>query len=350
MSLAFNTISYAYDGHAALSSISLTCERGEIVCLLGPSGCGKTTLLNLAAGILNLQAGEINLDGQLMASKTLNPPPEKRPIGLVFQDGALFPHMNVRDNIQFGMSKSENKDALTAQLLKQVGLPGYEARFPHTLSGGQQQRVAVARALAAKPAVLLMDEPFASIDIALRRRLRADMRRALKANDGVSIIVTHDPEEAMEIADKIAVMDQGRIIQFGTPFDLYQNPQSLSVAKLTGNGTSLPAKIDKDMITSAFGTWPLESLSAPLQDAAEQTPRFIELYARAFSFNLRPAKDPHNALTIIDIRRTGPSQMVLLQNANGEILSLSVQNEAELEISQAVELMAAPKSLIAFNV
>ena len=206
MSLIFSHISHSYGTSSILDDISLEARPGEILCLLGPSGCGKTTLLNLAAGISPLQTGNISIDGQDLASDQFSLPPEKRPIGLVFQDGALFPHLSVKKNIEFGIVKHPDKSSITSNLLAQVGLAGLEDRFPHTLSGGQQQRVAVARALAPEPRVLLMDEPFANIDIMLRRRLREDIRQVLKSRNCISIMVTHDPEEAMEISDSLAII------------------------------------------------------------------------------------------------------------------------------------------------
>jgi len=232
VSLEFRHIAYAY-GHGAsetraLEDISLTAQAGEITCLLGASGCGKSTLLNLAAGLLKVQSGSIHLGGELLADSHTNPPPEDRPVGLVFQDGALFPHMTIAKNIGFGLPKSEQ--SAVEGWLELVGLPGLGGRYPHELSGGQQQRAALARAMAPGPQALLMDEPFASVDIVRRRKLRRECRELLRKRGATVLLVTHDPEEALDIADKIAVMDAGMILQFGTPEELRTAPASDDVA------------------------------------------------------------------------------------------------------------------------
>ena len=229
MGLEFQNIHYNYGSVEALSGISLSVGLGDILCLLGESGCGKSTLLNLTAGNLALQTGEIHLNNEVLASAHLNPPPEQRPVGLVFQEGALFPHLTVAQNIAFGVKNKDSRAKIVEELLHQIGLEGYGGRYPHTLSGGQQQRVAVARALAPEPLILLLDEPFASIDIMLRRSLREEVRQIIKKRNCTSIFVTHDPEEAIETADQIAVMESGVISQLGTAEDLYNNPASLLV-------------------------------------------------------------------------------------------------------------------------
>lgn len=232
MSLEFRHIAYAYGQGAsetrALEDITLTAPDGEITCLLGASGCGKSTLLNLAAGMLRVQSGSIHLGGELLADGGRNPPPEDRPVGLVFQDGALFPHMTVAQNVGFGLQKPEA--GAVEGWLELVGLRGLGGRYPHELSGGQQQRAALARAMAPQPQALLMDEPFASVDIVLRRKLRRECRDLLRGRGATVLLVTHDPEEAMDVADHIAVMEAGRIVQSGTPQELRSAPASGAVA------------------------------------------------------------------------------------------------------------------------
>ena len=178
MSLEFSHIAHAYGDTRALHDISFVASSGEITCLLGASGCGKSTLLNLAAGLLSVQSGKIAVDGAVIADATFSPPPEARPVGMVFQDGALFPHMTIAKNIAFGLSRAEPN--VIEGWLEHVGLAGLGGRYPHQLSGGQQQRAALARAMAPGPQVLLMDEPFASVDIVLRRRLRRECRMLLR--------------------------------------------------------------------------------------------------------------------------------------------------------------------------
>ena len=202
MSLGFHNLSHSYGATAVLHDISLTAATGDILCLLGPSGSGKSTLLRLAAGLEQIQQGEITLAGEVLADATHQPPPEQRPVGLVFQDHVLFPHLTVAANVGFGLrslAKAERKQEVT-QALTSVGLDGLERRYPHTLSGGQQQRVALARALATRPQVMLLDEPFAAVDSTLRRALRNAARDALKAANTTTIVVTHDPDEAMALS------------------------------------------------------------------------------------------------------------------------------------------------------
>ncbi len=228
LTLEFRHIAHAYGSVRALEDISFTAPEGEITCLLGASGCGKSTLLNLAAGLLPVQQGSIHLGDQLLADGSTNPPPEERSVGLVFQDGALFPHMTIARNVGFGLKRSEQGEV--EGWLELVGLAGLGTRYPHELSGGQQQRAALARAMAPGPQVLLMDEPFGSVDIVLRRKLRRDCRRLLRDRGATVVMVTHDPEEALDVADWIAVMDAGRLVQFDTPDRLRAKPVSDLVA------------------------------------------------------------------------------------------------------------------------
>jgi len=319
MSLIFNHISFSYGRHVALSDINLTAKPGEILSLLGPSGCGKTTLLNVTAGIFPVQQGDIRLQGDILASAHINPPPEKRPVGLVFQDGALFPHLTAAQNISFGIKDKAHHKTITETLLEQIGLKGYGGRYPHTLSGGQQQRVALARALAPKPAVLLMDEPFANLDIMLRRQLREETRRILRDRNCITILVTHDPDEALEVSDSVAVMDQGKITQQGRPEELYKMPSSLTVAMLTGGGAVIPVVRKSEVLSSSFGDFPLSCLVKP---SAMNSGQSGHVLARPLSLGLKP--DPNGAV-IQDIRRTGQSQHVTLLSDAGERLTLQMK-------------------------
>ena len=347
--LQFKDISHRYGQQAALEGVTLTAYAGEILCLLGPSGCGKTTLLNLTAGILPLQSGTLTLDGEILASVKNSPPPEARPVGLVFQEGALFPHMRVADNIAFGIMKDPNHAARVADLLEQVGLPGYEDRYPHTLSGGQQQRIAVARALAPKPPILLMDEPFANIDIAMRRRLREDIRLILRARNTITIIVTHDPEEAMEIGDKIAIMDQGRIIQAGRPVDIYNAPKSLAVARMTSDGACVKAQISGGKLITQWGEWPLNCLAdTQLRAQGKSKPGKLNLYLRPLSVGLELVKSGEDGFEIIDVRQSGSVQTVVLGSGKNQTLRLHTAPRPSWEIGQKVSLHPKAKTVIAF--
>lgn len=260
--LQLSGIEKQYPGvdHAAIADISLSLVQGEILSLLGPSGCGKTTLLRIIAGFEQPQAGEVWIEGRAVARQ----PPEKRGVGMVFQDYALFPHLTVQQNVAFGLQsgwqrqgrlRRVNKARLLRKLpqessiqariqetLELVGLAGFAARYPHELSGGQQQRIALARALAPSPSLVLLDEPMSNLDVQVRLRLRQELREILKRSQTTAIFVTHDQEEALSIADRIAVMGQGRIEQYGLPEEIYQRPATRFVADFVTQANFLPAQ------------------------------------------------------------------------------------------------------------
>ncbi len=247
--------------HVVLSKLSLTLARGEIACLLGPSGCGKTTALRAIAGFQPLQAGRIWLMQREVGSARHQLPPERRNIGMVFQDYALFPHLDVAANVGFGLHRlpRRERDARVAEMLELVGLSALAKRAPHELSGGQQQRVALARALAPQPELLLMDEPFSNLDVTLRERLALEVRDLLKRTGTTAVIVTHDQHEAFAVADRIAVLSDGRLQQWGTPMDLYHRPANRFVAGFIGEGVMLPGVTDADGgLETELGRFPME--------------------------------------------------------------------------------------------
>tara|TARA_X000000950_G_scaffold243510_2_gene298848 strand:+ start:190541 stop:191599 length:1059 start_codon:yes stop_codon:yes gene_type:complete len=259
MTLILDNVSHSYGDAPTFRDLSLAVAKGEVVSLLGPSGCGKTTLLRLVAGLERLKGGEISLEGEVIASAAYHPAPEKRPVGLVFQEHALFPNMSVADNIEFGLKSlaPAERHQRRGALLEMVGLSGYDDRKPGTLSGGQQQRVALARALAPAPAVMLLDEPYASVDIMLRRELREAARLLLKEAESASILVTHDPEEALEMSDKIAVMAKGQILQLGTPDEVINTPVDVEVAGLFGDAQRLMGHMEGDEFVTDGGRFSL---------------------------------------------------------------------------------------------
>lgn len=235
------TIRCAYHDQVILNELSFHVNAGEIACLLGPSGCGKTTVLRTIAGFEPVARGEIWLRGKRVSSAQQTLAPEKRRLAMVFQDYALFPHLTVADNVCFGLRKAStaHKRHKAEELLKIIGLPGYQRRYPHELSGGQQQRVALARALAAEPDLILMDEPFSNLDVELREQLSHEVRALLKERGISAVIVTHDQQEAFALADVIGVMDQGRILQWDSAFNLYHQPADRFVANFVGQGVLL---------------------------------------------------------------------------------------------------------------
>ncbi len=256
MTLALRNIGHRFGADRIIEDASIDAAPGEIVCLFGPSGCGKTTLLRIAAGLERLQSGAVELGGELLASPDHAVPPEQRPIGFVFQDFVLFPHLTVAGNVEFGLAGlgREERTARIAAELSAVDLGAYRDRYPHELSGGQQQRAALARAFARRPRAMLLDEPFASIDVALRQRLRGDMRRMLKSRGTPTILVTHDPTEAIELGDRIAIMGQGRILETAAPEALFHAPQTAAGALIFPGSQSLSCRPVDGGVETAFGT------------------------------------------------------------------------------------------------
>ena len=255
--LRLSQVSKSFGDTAAVSNLSLELPAGEILCLLGPSGCGKTTTLRLIAGFETPDAGAIRIGGRAVYDDGVNASPERRRIGMVFQEGALFPHLTVAQNVAFGLPRrSPRRREQVASALKMVELDGYEARYPHQLSGGQQQRAALARALAPAPDLILMDEPFSSLDQSLRAQLRGEVRSILKERNATVVCVTHDQEEALQLADTIALMQQGRIEQTGRPETLFGHPDTKFAAEFLGAADFLPAWRDGDDLVSAVGRRP----------------------------------------------------------------------------------------------
>ncbi|MEM1380687.1 MAG: ABC transporter ATP-binding protein [Pseudomonadota bacterium] len=336
----FRQIRFAYGAKSVLRDVSLTARPGEITCLFGPSGCGKTTLLRLAAGMLNIQDGEIRLNGAVLAAPGTHVPPEKRPVGLVFQEGALFPHLTVARNIGFGVTDPKARSGIVKDLLQQIGLTGRDGAYPHMLSGGQRQRVALARALAPQPSVILLDEPFASIDAVLRRALREETRRLLKARGAIAILVTHDPEEAMEVGDKIAVMAGGAIVQHASPRDLYAAPATADVASLFGGGQRLAAREQGGVLNTPFGPWPLNALRQSLPGRGP-----VELVARPSDLILCPGD---SGAFIEDIRALGSHARIAVRARSGERLAVNLPPDQSPPPGPAVNVLPKAGSLFAF--
>ena len=229
--LRIEALTRSFGGRAVVSDVSLTVEAGQVTCLLGPSGCGKSTTLRMIAGVEHPDRGKITIDGELVFGPGVNAPPEARGVGLMFQDFALFPHLTVAGNVAFGL-KGDNalKVRRVGELLERVSLSGFQTKHPHELSGGEQQRVALARALAPRPRVMLMDEPFSGLDNRLRDGIRDETLDVLKAEGAAVLLVTHEPDEAMRMADEIALMRDGRIVQQGAPYNVYNAPLDKAAA------------------------------------------------------------------------------------------------------------------------
>ena len=300
MSLRLENISHAYDRAPVLTDASVTVSAGEILCLFGPSGCGKTTLLRIAAGLEPLQAGSVSIDGAVIASNAHNTPVQARPIGMVFQDFVLFPHLSVEKNVAYGLKGQPDAKAVVARQLDALGLAPLAKRYPRQLSGGQQQRVALARALVRAPKALLLDEPFASIDAVLRRQLREELRRILKQQNVAVVMVTHDPEEALSIGDRIAMMRMGRVVETATAHELFTAPTTPEGAGIFPGCQRLSGAIKAGVMMTPLGALPANTIA--------DGPGIAILRKGALSARV----DQAGAFTAADIRFTGPHWQVLL--------------------------------------
>ncbi len=300
----------------AVNDASLTVDRGEFIALLGPSGCGKTTTLRLIAGFERVDAGAIEIDGALVASSLVHLQPERRRVGMVFQEYALFPHVSVLTNIEFGLRRmtAGDKSARTREILELTGLSGLERRMPHELSGGQQQRVALARALAPNPALILLDEPFSNLDAGLRARVRAEVGEILHAANTTAIFVTHDQEEALSLVDRVAVMLNGNVKQVASPQELYTNPATRSVAEFIGDANFLPGVGKGDTIECELG----------VLVARKQIRGPVDILLRPENIELVAAQPGLPAARVRHSLFFGHDQLITVQLPTGTFLSARV--------------------------
>ena len=261
--LTFEGVTRRYGEAMALAGVDLDIAPAEVVCLLGPSGCGKTTLLRIAAGIEKPSEGRVLINDREVAGPNCFVSPEHRSVGLMFQDFALFPHLTIIGNVAFGLKGLPKEEARREALkaLQRVGLEGMAEEYPHILSGGQQQRVALARAIVPRPAVMLMDEPFSGLDVQLRESMQEETLGLLRETRATSVIVTHDPEEAMRLGDRIAVMTKGSVVQAGSAEDLYHHPADLFVARLFSEINEIGYRVQGGQIATPFGSLPSMGLA-----------------------------------------------------------------------------------------
>ncbi|MFV9506501.1 MAG: ABC transporter ATP-binding protein [Oscillochloridaceae bacterium umkhey_bin13] len=326
-------------GVQAVAGINLTVAEGCLLALLGPSGCGKTTTLRLIAGLDRPDHGTILVGGRTVAEASTWVAPEQRRVGLVFQDGALFPHLNVADNVGFalhGLARPQRQQRIEA-MLDLVNLAGLGTRFPHQLSGGQQQRVALARALANEPAVVLLDEPFANLDVALRVELREEVAQILRTAGTTTILVTHDQQEALSLADQVALMLEGQIAQHGSPQELYSQPVSPAVANFLGDANWFPGEAHGPTVQSALG--PLVLLT-PMHGA-------VTILVRPEQITLQP--NPAGPWQVQQVRYFGHDQLVTvtatnqtpLQARTSARLGLTAGLPVQLAITGAVQAYPA---------
>lgn len=339
-------VSHAFGDNTVVSGVSVFVEPGELVCLLGPSGCGKTTLLRLAAGLEDLQVGRITIGEDTVADGQggNQMPPEKRNVGLMFQDFALFPHLTVYENIVFGLSeKDKARRDWARNTLSTMGLGRYADAFPHTLSGGQQQRVALLRALAPTPRVLLLDEPFSGLDVNRRAQIRQDTFQILSRSGIATLMVTHDPEEAMFMADRILVMRKGRIIQSGTPVDIYFRPQSAFVAELFGPVNRLDCRVENGALASTLGRFPANGLAEGVEAQVLIRPEALSLS--------QSVTDGDILLTVVSARSLGRSTHLTLGLEDGDAAPLFNARMPGVflpEIGSQVSARVAPESVLIF--
>ena len=281
--LAVTGLYKAFGAHPVLTGLDLEVPAGSLTAILGPSGSGKTTLLRLLAGFERADAGTVTIGDTLVDGPGVHLPPERRRLGYVPQEGSLFPHLTVEGNVGFGLSSRERRGGRTAQLLESVGLGGLAKRYPHQLSGGQQQRVALARALAIQPAVVLLDEPFASLDAHLRASVRADVQQVFRAAGTTAVLVTHDQDEALSTADRVAVLRDGKIAQCAAPQDLYARPVDADLASFIGDANLLDGIMGADLVETILGRLPVQSNGSAAPEPGRVTvlirPEQIELYS-----------------------------------------------------------------------
>ena len=334
--LALRTLSLVkrFGDVVAVEDVTLELRSGEFLGVLGPSGCGKTTLLRLVAGFERPDAGGVEIDGRVVAGPRRHVPPEGRRIGMVFQESALFPHLDVAGNIGFGLPR-RGRETRVAELVALVGLAGLQQRMPHELSGGQQQRVALARALAPDPALILFDEPFSSLDATLRSQLRGEVRDILRAAGATSLFVTHDQSEALEISDRVAVMRAGRIEQISTPDELYLRPVNRFVAGFVGEANLLPGEVRHGEVQTLVGRF--RAGDDALADGAR-----VEVLLRPEQLHMLPVEKlsspprPEAVLTIVRRVFHGSEVHHVLRSPSGLEIEAATPSSATLAVGTRV--------------
>ena len=339
------SVTLEHDGEQTLNNISLQLQQGDIACLLGPSGCGKTSLLRCICGFTQITQGAILIDNFAVSTPSIHLPPEQRSIGMVFQDLALFPHLNVRENISFGIQHlpAVKRHKRLNDMLELTSLGNYCNRYPHELSGGQQQRVALARSLAPKPKLLLLDEPFSSLDHSLRLKLAHNVRQLIKEQNTTTLMVTHDQTEALAIADMLGVLNEGQLLQWNTPYNVYHEPASYEVANFIGMSTTLSGCIlDGNRIRTALGVTAIKNGLDSLKPGD------------SVSLLIRPDDIIHNDdsklhAVILEKQFRGAEFLYQLQLDNGEMVFCFAPSHHDHSIGESIGIVADIEHSVIFS-
>ncbi|MFB6107327.1 MAG: ABC transporter ATP-binding protein [Haloplanus sp.] len=335
--LTLSGVTKRYGPETAVDDVDLVVRDGELLTLLGPSGCGKTTTLRMIAGLEMPTSGRVAVDGAPVAADGEGVPPEERDVGMVFQEFALFPHLTVAENVGFGLDHWDDADReeRVADLLDLVGLSSFADRSPENLSGGQRQRVALARSLAPEPDVLLLDEPFANLDVRLRERMREEVRRIIKETDVTAVSVTHDQTEALSISDRVAVMSDGRIEQVGRPETVFEHPKSRFVAEFLGQASFLTGRFVEGHITTGLGTLSADLLQGLTTDYDGAQ---LDVLVRPDDLRATPChgEDRTGNGTLTERQYTGPSFVYAVELDSGDVVHCEHNHASELELGQRV--------------
>ena len=331
-------LSKRFGGVQAVDGLDLCVSPGNVLALLGPSGCGKTTTLRLIAGFEQPDGGTITLGGHVVGRPGNGLPPEKRHVGMVFQEGALFPHLTVEQNVTYGLRRAGRRNGRVDEVLDLVGLRSLRHRMPYELSGGQQQRVALGRALVPKPELLLLDEPFSNLDPKLREQIRRDVMEIVRASQATTVFVTHDQEEALFVGDSVAVMNQGRVEQTGSPEDIFHNPATRFVAQFIGMVDFLPAWRSSNKLMTEIGSLEWPSSMGPLQqiDDAEIMDSDLEVMIRPDCLDCQPSDRGQGV--IIDREFHGAFYLYRVALDSGHSIRCSLPHTTGYETGQAVRV------------
>ena len=333
--LELDGVSKRYGDHPAVSDLSLSVRRGEFFTLLGPSGCGKTTTLRLLAGLDRLDEGVVRIGGKPVADQGTFRDPEERDVGLVFQDFALFPHLSVAENIAFGLQDlpPDERDERVDDMLTLTGLEGYGPRSVDGLSGGERQRVALARSLAPRPAVVLLDEPFSNLDVGLRVEMREEVRRILKVLRVTVVSVTHDQEEALSMSDRVGIMHDGRLEQVGRPEGVFESPDTRFVASFLGQASFVPGRVEGDEVETPLGRLPTDRLRDPPGNGTD-----VSILARPDDLEVRATDIPETNGQVTGRQYTGPIFIYEVELDDGTVVGCQHNHVEDYEVGERVRV------------